>query len=276
MEEGRGLEDKEMTFWEHLAELSVRLRRIIGVTLLLTFIMMLIPAKLNWDDILAVMGGDLSRYRPLVSIILTKIREDILPPSLNPNESEIEIMSTKFANAITIYFEGSILFALAIASPYIAYEIYMFIAPGLYPHEKRFIKTFVGSFTGLFIIGVLYGYYIILPITFRFLLYFSMILEVQTWFDVLDFYHIVFLGLILNGLFFTLPVFLTLAMKFGVINPELLSGNRRYIYLGLLIFTAIITPDPTPVSMILLSLPFILFYEIAIVIGRRVYPYESS
>ncbi len=276
--------DKEMSFWDHLAELSIRLRRIFIAVITATFALMILPADLNIGNFMLLFSENWMEYKPLVAGLLNKIRADILPESViqnSPvgNSSEVAgllnmtlIYSGGFANAMTIFVEGSIIIALAITSPYIAYELYMFLAPGLYPHEKKFIKTFIFSFTFLFVLGVLYGYYIIMPITFRILLYFPSILGVVKWFDVVDFYHMIFLGLALNGLFFTMPVFLVLAMKFGVLSPEMLANNKRYIYVGVLIITAIITPDPTPVSMILLSLPFIVLYELSIYLGRKVYP----
>lgn len=276
--------DKEMSFWDHLAELSIRLRRIFLVVISVTLALMVLPADLDINNIMVLFSGDWMLYRPLVAGLLNKIRADILPESVLQgavsNSSNgvgallnmTLIYSGGFANALTIFVEGSIIIALAITSPYVAYELYMFLAPGLYPHEKKFIKSFIFSFTFLFILGVLYGYYIIMPITFRILLYFPSILGVVKWFDVIDFYHMIFLGLALNGLIFTMPVFLVLAMKFGVISPEMLINNKKYIYIGVLVLTAIITPDPTPVSMILLSLPFIVLYEVSIYLGKRVYP----
>ncbi len=277
-------DDREMSFWDHLAELSLRLRRIFIVVISATFALMILPADLDFSNIYVLFTGDWMKYRPLIAGLLNRIRADILPESVIrgsnlSNSSNINnllnmtlIYSGNFASALTIFVEGSIILALAITSPYVAYELYMFLAPGLYPHERKFIKTFVFSFTVLFILGVLYGYYIIMPITFKILLYFPTILGSVKWFDIVDFYHMVFLGIGLTGLFFTMPVFLVLAMKFGVISPEMLINNKRFIYIAVLVITAVITPDPTPVSMILLSFPFILLYELSIFLGKRVYP----
>ena len=258
------LKDKEMSFWEHLAELSLRLRRILISVFVLTFVFMMIPANFDINNFMTLVTGNWMEYRPLVAGVLEKIRTDILP------SNSTKLISVQFGNPITIYVEASILLAVIVALPYIAYELYMFIAPGLYPHEKKFIKTFIFSFSILFIVGVIYGYYLIMPLTFQILIYFAVLLGSEQLFDIADFYNLTFLGLAMTGFFFTLPLFLVLAMKFGVVSPETLSKNKRYIYVGLLIITAIITPDPTPVSMTLLSLPFIVFYEVSLVIGRRI------
>jgi sec-independent protein translocase protein TatC len=111
-----------------------------------------------------------------------------------------------------------------------------------------------------------------MPFTYKILIYFTKLVGAKPFYDINDFFELTILGLILNGFFFTIPVAIVLALKFGIIPIEMLENNRRYIYVGLLIFTAIITPDPTPVSMLLLSIPFIILMEISILIGKRVAP----
>lgn len=259
---GRETQDKEMPFWDHVAELAERLRIIVISILIAIFIIMVIPADIN--DLWRAFWGDLY-YRPLISVFLDKIKKDLLPPNTTLIGGTIE-------DPITLYFEISIIFALIIASPVIAYEIYMFIAPGLYAHEKRFLKTFISAFTAMFILGVLYAYYFILPITFKILFVFTEIVGAEKVFSIRNFYNLVFLGLASIGLFFTLPVFIVLAIKFEVLDVNTLVEYRRYLYIAVLTITAIFTPDPTPVSMLLLSIPFILFYELSIFIGKRIAP----
>lgn len=258
--------DKEMSFWEHLAELSTRLRRIFIILIVLTVIFLVLPANIDLNMYMEFLYGNWTAFKPLASYVVNKTISDLLP------QESVTLISTKFANPILIYIEMSFLLALLVSLPYIAYEIYMFLAPGLYPNEKRFIKSFIFSFSFLFILGVLYGYYLIMPLTYKILIYFTKILGVQPFYDISDFFELTILGLALNGIFFTIPIFIVLAIKFGLVPPELLEKNKRYIYVGLLIITAIITPDPTPVSMILLSIPFIVFFEVSLYIGKRVAP----
>jgi sec-independent protein translocase protein TatC len=162
--------------------------------------------------------------------------------------------------------------AIATALPYIAYEIYMFIAPGLYAHEKKFLKSFIISFSILFVAGGIYGYYLIMPITFKILIIFTQMMGAGKLYTIDDFYNFVFLGILANAFFFTMPVFIVLAVKFNVISVDTLTKNKRYIYVIVMVITAIITPDPTPVSMLLLSIPFIALYELSIFFAKRVTP----
>lgn len=258
------IRDKEMPFWDHVAELAMRLRIIIISLIISIIIIMVVPSDVN--DLWNAFFGDL-QYRPLVAVILDRMKNDLLPP-------DTVLIGGTIEDPITLYFEISMVIAVVISSPIIAYEIYAFIAPGLYAHEKRFLKRFVLGFTIMFVLGVIYAYYFILPITFRILFIFTDIIGAEKIFTVRNFYDLVFLGLVSVGLFFTLPVFIILAIRFGVINTETLITYKRYLYVAIFTITAILTPDPTPVSMLLLSIPFVVLYEISIVIGKRVEPKE--
>ena len=255
-------QDKEMPFWDHVAELAYRLRIIVISFLVAVGAIMIIPSDPKM--LLDLLWGSFE-YKPLIGAILEIIKRDLLPPGTTLIGSTIE-------DPITLYLEISVVFAFVIVSPIIAYEIYQFIAPGLYAHEKRFLKRFVFGFTVMFIVGLIYAYYIILPITFRILFIFTEIVGAEKIFSVRNFYDLVFLGLVSVGLFFTLPVFIVLAVRFGVIDVDVLIKYRRYIYVAVFAITAILTPDPTPVSMLFLSIPFVILYEVSIAISKRVKP----
>lgn len=255
-------QNKEMPFWDHVAELAKRLRVIVISFLIAIGAIMIIPSDPKM--LTNLLWGSLE-YKPLVSAALETIKRDLLPPGTTLIGSTVE-------DPITLYFEVSIVFALVIISPIIAYELYQFIAPGLYVHEKRFLKRFVAGFTIMFVIGLIYAYYIILPITFRILFLFTEFVGAEKIFSVRNFYDLVFLGLVSVGIFFTLPVFIILAIRFGILDVDVLVRYRRYIYIAVFAITAILTPDPTPISMLFLSIPFIILYELSVIIGKRVKP----
>ncbi|PCN50775.1 hypothetical protein B6U99_02695 [Candidatus Geothermarchaeota archaeon ex4572_27] len=260
----REIEDKEMPFWDHVAELAQRLRVVIISYLVALGAIVILPA--NPGSFVDLLWGQMS-YRPLVSAVLEKMKEDLLP-------SGVTLIGTTVEDPITLYFEVSMVIAFIVISPIFAYEVYAFVAPGLYAHEKLFLKRFVAGFTAAFIAGVVYAYYVILPITFRILFMFTRFVGAEQVFSVRNFYELVFLGIISVGLFFTLPVFIVLAVKFGLFDVGVLTRYRRYIYVAVFVITAILTPDPTPVSMSFLSIPFIVMYELSIFVARRVKPIE--
>ena len=257
-------EESEMSFWDHLTELAIRLRRIIVVTLALTLIYLLVPVDMN--SLINFLNGKMD-YQPIVVYLLNRIRMDMLG-----NNTQVLLIAHSFADPVVLYVEAAIVMAIATALPYIAYEIYMFIAPGLYAHEKKFLKSFILSFSILFIAGGIYGYYLIMPITFKILIIFTQLMGAGKLYSINDFYNFVFLGILANALFFTMPVFIVLAVKFNVITVDVLTKNKRYVYVIVMVITAILTPDPTPVSMLLLSIPFIALYELSLFFAKRVTP----
>ena len=260
-------EKEELTFWDHLAELAIRLRRVVIFGFAVTVAYLIIPA--SFDDFIKMLNGEV--YNPLSLYLLDRVREDLLSDVAD----EINLIPGSFATPIELYFQAAIVLGIATTLPYFAYELYMFLEPGLYPHEKKFLKRFVFGFTISFLLGALYGYYIIMPLTFRILLVFSKMLNLNEFFNVSSFYELAFLGVVSTGFVFTLPVFLVLAFKFQVLDPDQLAGIRRYLYFGVFFITAVLTPDPTPISMFLISLPFIVLFEISLVIGRRIRESES-
>jgi len=255
------LKEEELTFWDHLAELAIRLRRVIIFGFAATIAYLVIPA--SPDDLFKMARGEL--YSPLSLYLLERVKSDLLVDV----EDKIELIPGTFAAPIELYFQAAIVLGIITTLPYLAYELYMFLEPGLYPHEKKFLKRFVFGFTISFLLGSLYGYYIIMPLTFKILLVFSGMLDLTNFFNVMSFYELAFLGVISTGFVFTLPVFLVLAFKFQVLDPEQLAGIRRYLYFGVFFITAVLTPDPTPISMLLISLPFIVLFEVSLWIGRR-------
>ncbi|HIE37130.1 TPA: preprotein translocase subunit TatC [Candidatus Geothermarchaeota archaeon] len=255
--------EEELTFWDHLSELLIRLRRVVifGFISMVTYLIM--PASI--EDLSKMVRGEV--YNPLSLYLLERVRSDLLEEVAD----RVELIPATFAAPIELYFQAALVLGIVTTLPYLAYEIYMFLEPGLYPHEKKFLKRFIFGFSFSFLIGALYGYYVIMPITFRILLLFSGLLDLTNFFNVTSFYELVFLGVVSTGFVFTLPVFLVLAFKFQVLDPNQLANIRRYLYFGVFFITAVLTPDPTPISMILISLPFIILFEISIWIGRKVY-----
>jgi sec-independent protein translocase protein TatC len=153
--------------------------------------------------------------------------------------------------------------------PLIAREIYMFINPALYVNEKKHLYTFVASFAILFSIGVVYAYFILLPTTFHILYRLVYQSNIIPLFSVKDFFNMVAVGMLGSGLFYTFPLVIYLLVKADLIEVNTLKNNRKELLVGLLIVTAILTPDPTPFSMLLMSVPFYLLFELTIQILSR-------
>lgn len=250
--------DDEKPIWDHIDELAKRLRKIIFSVAASTILVLSIPG-----DFASIFRLDFSNYKPMISVIIESIKETLLPKGVN-------LIALNWLDTFTIFVIVGLVIGIFISLPVIAYEIYQFISPALYPHEREALFKFVVVFSALFIVGVVYAYFLLLPITFNVLLRFVYQTGAVPLFSILDFFNIVAVGLVGSGLFYTLPLVIYITVKMGIIDVQTLRENRRKVLLGLLVVTAILTPDPSPFSMMLMTVPFYLIYELTIQIVSRI------
>lgn len=250
--------DDEKSIWDHIDELAKRLRRIIFSVAASTILILSIPG-----DFASIFRLDFSNYKPMISILIESIKETLLPEG-------VSLIALNWLDTFTIFVIVGLVIGILVSLPVIAYEIYQFIIPALYPHEREALFKFVGAFSALFIVGVVYAYFLLLPITFNVLLRFVYQTGAVPLFSILDFFNIVAVGLVGSGLFYTLPLVIYITVKMGIIDVQTLRENRRKVLVGLLVVTAILTPDPSPFSMMLMTVPFYLIYELTIQIVSRI------
>ncbi len=250
-------QDREMSIWDHIGELSERLKIIliaVGIASLLVGTLPANPFNLS--------SYRIGNYTTIVSHIIKTLEENLLP-------EEAEIIAGGWIDAIKVYLTASLAIGFVLASPVVAYETWMYISPALYSHEKRALTSFVIGFVLLFLLGAVYTYYLIVPISFKVVLWIVVKSGAVPTFTLSDFINFIFLSLVATGLFFNFPLILLLLVKLGVISTETLTGNVRKVFLVILVVTAVLTPDPSPLSMLLLSVPFMGLYMLTILIGRR-------
>ncbi|RLF07442.1 MAG: twin-arginine translocase subunit TatC [Thermoprotei archaeon] len=244
-EEGRRLQ-------EHIEELLVRARKALIAVIIGMAVISVIPVQVN------------PGYTTLVSVLILKIERDLLPKG-------VTLMASTWTGVILTYFYLALLLGFLVASPIVAYEIYKYIEPALYPHEKRHLAWFTTSFTGLFILGVAFSYFILLPWTYKFLLKFAGLVGAQPFFTVDDFLAFTVLVMFAVGLTFTFPVVTTLLVKLEMLTPESLTSRWREIVVVIFIIAAIVTPDVSGFTMMMLAAPIIALYALAIAIAKLVY-----
>lgn len=250
-------EQKAMTMWEHLAELTSRLK-VIVIALLVTSSIGFLPVdpKGFLDPI--------NHYQPIISLMMLKIKHDFLP-------SGATLIAAGLVDTIFVYMYLTLLIGVVLSSPIIAYELYAYIRPALYPHERKYILTFTASFVGLFVVGIVMAYFLIIPITFKILVWFIISGGALPFINIKDFYNWVLTLMLASGIFYTIPVFVVLLVQFGIIPAEFLSGKKKMtIYVALFIVLNIITPDPTPITATIIVIPFIVIFEGAALAARRI------
>jgi len=245
-----------MTFWEHTDELLKRLKKVLYVFIISTVLMMVFPANFSF------LNNPFEFYEPLIAVILRFVREQTLPQG-------VKLIGLGFATPIELYFLISFILGLAVSAPVLAYEIFKFIDPALYPHERRGIYPFMSAFILLFLAGTIFGYEVLTPVLLRATIPFFTVVGAEPIISVMDFYTLVFATTIVTGACFTFPVFIVLFAKYGIMSTQTLRRRRAYLYLALFVITALITPDGGPIADLLLFIPMLVLVELGILVARR-------
>ena len=156
-----------------------------------------------------------------------------------------------------------------IALPSVFWEVWRFVKPGLHETERKSSKGVIFFTTVLFLLGVLFGYYVIVPLSIQFLGTYRVSAEVVNRIDLTSYISMVSSITLATGILFQLPIVVYFFSKLGMLTPELLKQYRRHAIVGILLLSAVITP-PDLASQILVTLPVLLLYQISIMVSRRI------
>jgi sec-independent protein translocase protein TatC len=174
---------------------------------------------------------------------------------------------TSLPEAFFNYVKISFFAGLVISSPYILYQIWKFISPGLYASEKKYVAPFVLTSTLLFVAGVLFGYFLALPPAFRFFLDFSTDF-LKPMLTLREYLSLSIKLLLAFGVVFEIPVFIFFLAKIGIVNSTMLRKQRKYAILLIFIVAAIITPTPDAFTQTLMAVPMMVLYEMGIFVAK--------
>jgi sec-independent protein translocase protein TatC len=180
----------------------------------------------------------------------------------------IHLMNTGLTEQFMIHMRTAIYAGLLVASPYILYELFRFVSPGLYQNERHYVVWIVGAAYMMFLMGTLVNYFVVFPLTVRFLGTYQVspdvanMLTLQSYIDTL-------IGMsLVMGVVFELPVVCGLLGHMGLINNRMMSEYRRHAIVAILIVAAIITPTTDMFTLFVVALPIYLLYELSIQIVR--------
>jgi len=181
------------------------------------------------------------------------------------------LVMTHPMDALNLDIQVSLVGGLILASPFILYQVWLFIAPGLYQHERRYVVPFMSATVGLFLSGAAFGYYWVLPgameiLIVRFGQNFTPMITIEE-------YSSFFLSIIVGlGVSFELPVLIFFLALFGIVTPRFLWRNIRYAILAVFLVAAIICPSPDPWTMCIYALPMLALYLLGIAVAWWVHP----
>ena len=269
-------EMKEMSFMEHLEELRWLLVRstiaiLIGATA--TFFI----SDFIFDSIIfGPTSPNFITYR-----LFCELSNYVgFQESICVTELPFVIQNTDMEGQVTILIWTCITAGFIFAFPYILWLLWSFISPALYEKERRNAKYFIFIASILFFLGVLFGYYIIVPMSVNFFATFTVSSIIKNEFNVDSYIGMIKTSVIACGLFFELPIIIYFLTKLGLVTPQFLRKYRKYGIVIILFVAAIVTP-PDVVSQIIVSIPMLLIYEVSIfisafVVKRRLKADEQS
>lgn len=185
------------------------------------------------------------------------------------DEMPFELLNMRMSGQFQMHLWVSLVAGMIIAFPYVFWEIWRFIQPGLHENERKNSRGVILFTTLLFILGVLFGYYIIVPLSVQFLGTYTVSSEIFNRIDLTSYISMVSSVTLATGILFQLPIVVYFLSKIGVVTPELLKTYRRHAIVGILLLSAIITP-PDIASQILVTLPVLILYQISITVSRRI------
>lgn len=250
----------EMSFLEHLEELRWALIR--G---LLGWIIFTIAAFAMKNYIFGYIIFGPKKQDFLTYQLLQKIGVPYKAP-------DFPLVSTTLTGQFTSHLLVSIYAGFIVGFPFIFWQLWRFVKPGLYPHEIKATRGVVGYATFLFMVGLLFGYFVITPISLSFLVQYSVddAHTVKNMFHLGDYISVVSLLTFAFGVIFEMPLLIYFLAKVGIMTPPFMRHYRRHAILVIFILSALITPTTDMITQLIVAIPMLVLYEISILIAGRV------
>jgi sec-independent protein translocase protein TatC len=258
--------DKEMTFWDHLEVLRGSIIRSV-IAIVAVSITAFIFKKILFDQIiLAPKNNDFITYR-----ILCKIGKMLSTDSFCFDTSSINLININLAGQFMAHMMISLIAGLIVASPYVIWEFWRFIKPGLTEHERKNTRGAVLIISMLFFTGVLFSYFLVVPLMINFLGNYQVSEAVVNQISLTSYTGSVTTMTLIMGLIFEFPIVVIFLTKIGIVSPSLLKKYRKHTFIVILITSGLITPSPDVFSQLVVALPLYALYEISLSISAKMY-----
>lgn len=245
-----------MDFWEHLEELRGCLLKAV-VAVALCAVAAFCCKDWLFALVMAPSTSDFVTYRLFSR--LTGVANDF----------HIDLFNPELAQQFMVHMKVALWMGLLIVSPYLLYLLFHFVAPGLYAHERRYAIRAVGSGYVMFLLGVALNYFLIFPLTFRFLGTYQVSIDVPNQIALSSYISVLLMLCFLMGVVFELPVLCWLLAKIGVLKPDFMRKYRKHAVVAILIIAAVITPSGDAMTLSMVALPIYALYEISILVVKK-------
>lgn len=255
-------EEKEMAFLDHLEELRWHVVRSVAAIFILMILAFVFTDFIFDKIILAPSDPNFITFKWLCWLGDT-VGVDGLCVTEIPMSLQSRTLMGQFAMQLTFSF----VMGICVGFPYVVWELWRFISPGLYIREKKGSRGAVFFVSLLFLIGITFGYFVLTPMTIAFLANYSISDRIVNEFDITSYVATITTLVLGSGLLFQLPVVMFFLTKVGIVTPRFLRQYRKHAVVVILITGAIITPSPDPLSQSLISVPLYILYEISILIS---------
>ena len=229
-------QQKILTFWDHLEELRHVLFRIAVAVVFLMLVAFLFKDEL-FAIVLAPKNADFIIYH-----FFCRIADSMAMPSLCPEVFYVKMINTQLAAQFITHMSVSFYAGFLLASPYVIYQLFRFVSPALYENEKKYSTRVVGWGYFLFMMGVLLNYFLIFPLTFRFLATYQVSMEVENTITLSSYMDTLMMMSLMMGIVFEIPVLCWLFAKLGFLTADFMKRYRRHAIVIILIVGAVITP----------------------------------
>jgi sec-independent protein translocase protein TatC len=259
--------EAEMSFFDHIDVLRKHLLRALAVVLVFT------AGAFYYTDFIfntVIMGPkdpSFWTYRMMCKLYerFPSIGEDFCIRTL-----DAKIINTEMSGQFTLQLNACVMTGLILGIPYLLFEIWLFIKPALHENERKSASGFVAFASFLFFTGILFGYYIICPLSVNFLINYQVSPDIENTFTIDSYLSTVMTLTLGSGIIFQLPVVIYILSKVGIMTPAFMRSSRRYAAVIILIVAAVVTPTADPFTMLTVALPLFLLYEVSIYISANI------
>ena len=254
-------ESEKQSFWDHLDILRASLVKIAAETAVFAVVAFFFKEAL-FSVILAPKDADFITYRWLYFFSGWVTDEQA-------QDFYVKLINTGLAQQFMIHMKVAMCTGVLCASPYILYQLFRFVSPALYANERKYVVRVVGYGYIMFMVGVLISYFLIFPLTFRFLGTYQVSDQVENMISLQSYISTLLMMSLAMGIVFEIPILSWLFAKLGFISADFMRRYRRHAVVIILVVAAIITPTSDVFTLLLVSLPMWLLYEVSIWIVKR-------